>query len=151
MREKIKVLLDIVRKLEETSKEAAGKSKSAANELSAGLVSSYSMAGDVEHAKNSANLSIQKHASIKKLANELEDAAVLDIPTMVQSGCYIKIEMSGIKKELYLVNNPVYISGHSLVSPASPIGEALLGKKPGDLFLYKSGDQTFTGKILEIG
>lgn len=151
MRGKIKILLDIVKKMEEVSGEAAGKSKNAANELSAGLVSSYSLAGDVEHAKNSANLSIQKHASVKKLAEELENAAGVDIPSSVREDCYVKTEISGNEKELYLVENPVYISGHSLVSPASPIGKALLGKKTGDLFLYKSGDQTFTGKVLEIG
>lgn len=151
MREKIKILLDIVKKSEETSKEAAGKSKSAANELSAGLVSSYSIAGDVEHAKNSANLSIQKHASVKKLAEELENAIASDAPSSVHKACYIKTEISGNEKELYLVENPVYISGYNLISPASPIGDALLGKKPGDLFLYKNGDKTFTGKILEIG
>lgn len=152
MRNKIKLLLAEVKKLEETSEKIAHKSKSDANELSAGLVSSYSLAGDVEHAKNTANLSMQKHESIKKLSKELEGVIGGDPPASVSTPCYILLSMSdGTVKDIYLVGNPVFINGFNLVSQSSPIGKALVGQKTEDLFLYKIGEQTFTGKILEIG
>lgn len=152
MRNKIRSLFEEVKKLEETSGKIAHKSKTDANELSAGLVSSYSLAGDVEHAKNTANLSMQKHESIKKLSRELEGVMNGDLPVSVNVPCYISLSMSsGTTKDVYLVENPVFINGFNLVSPSSPIGKALIGQRKEDLFLYKIGEQTFTGKILEIG
>lgn len=150
MRQKIKELLDAVKKLEAESARSARESKFAADEASGGLVASYSAAGDAEHARNTANLSIQKYESIKKLARELESAVALNAPSCVQSVCFVKIEMLGDIKEFYLVDNPVFISGLNIISPISPIGKALLNKKAGDLFLYKIRDQNLTGKILEI-
>lgn len=151
MRQKIADLFDEVEKIEEVSKRFASNSHNAANEVSGGLASSYSAAGDVEHARNTANLSIQKHKAIKNLEIELKESIHLESPKSVEPVCYIKITMSGNEKEIYLVNNPVYIAGFNLISPNSPMGEAILGNKVGDLFLYKNSDQTFTGKILEIG
>lgn len=151
MRQKIEILLDKVKQLEKSSKLAASESKQAANEASGGLTASYSAAGDAEHARNSANLSIQKYQAVKNLELELSESVNLEIPQSVSPVCFIKIETQGSIKELYLTKTPVYIGGFSLISPGSPIGEALSGKKIGDLFLYKNGSESFTGKILEIG
>ncbi len=151
MRQKISDLLNEVKKIEKKSGSAASNSYNAANEASGGLSSSYSAAGDAEHSRNSANLSMQKHMAIKNLEAELKESMYLELPKSIEPVCYIKITMSGNEKELYLVKNPVYIAGFNLISPISPIGEAILRSKVGDLFLYKNGDQTFTGKVLEIG
>lgn len=151
MRQKIKVLLDAVEKLEKESARIAKESKSAADEASGGLVASYSAAGDVEHARNSANLSIQKYESIRKLAREIKSSVAMDAPPKVQSVCFVRIETGESEKEFYLVDNPVFISGFNIISSVSPIGKGLLDKKAGDLFLYKIEDKNFTGKILEIG
>lgn len=151
MRNKLSELFGAVEKQVKISKTASSESRKSANELSAGLVASYSLAGDVEHSKNSANLSQQKYEAVQKLFEELKESMYSECPNMVQVPCYIKISISGAEKELYLVNNPVFLSGCSLISSDSPIGKAVMGLKADDLFLYKNGEQTYTGKILEIG
>lgn len=151
MRNKLKDLLDLVEKQLEISKNASSESRKSANEISAGLTASYSLAGDVEHSKNSANLSQQKYEATKNLFEELQESASSSTPNTVEVPCYVRISMSGIDKELYLVKNPVFLSGYNLISSDSPIGGALIGAKVDDLFLYKNGEQTFTGKILDIG
>lgn len=151
MRQKIQKLLIEVKRLEEVSNKAAHESNRAANEASAGLIASYSAAGDAEHARNSANLSLQKAATLKKLMVELESSLSAQIPITAKFVCFVSVELGGgATKDLYLVENPVFISGFNLISPDSPLGAALLEKRAGDLFLYKSGTQSFSGKILEI-
>jgi transcription elongation GreA/GreB family factor len=151
MRTKISELHNKVKALAESSSQAADKSWLAANEVSGGLISSYSAAGDAEHSRNSANLSLQKAAAIKKLMTELEESRHLNIQEIIKPVCFVSVEFSdGNRKDLYLVKNPVFIMGHNLISPSSPLGEALVGKRSGDLFLYTSGGQSFSGKILEV-
>ncbi len=152
MREKIEILFEEVKKLEKKSNLTASASHASANEASGGLAASYSAAGDAEHSRNTANLSMQKYQSIKKLSEELRGASYQDNPQSAKTPCYILLQIGGDpEKEVYLVENPVFMSGFNLVSPMSPIGNALMGHKAGDLFLYTSGGQTFTGKVLEIG
>lgn len=151
MRQKISELLEEVKKIEEKSSLSANESRHSANEASGGLTASYSAAGDAEHARNSANLSIDKAKQIRKLMEELNESVFGQAPNAITPVCFIKVRSGGVEKDFYMVNNPVYISGFNLISPISPIGESLMGKKAEDLFLYKTNDQTFTGKVLEIG
>ena len=152
MRQKLLDLLEKVKKIEKTSREAAVKSHHAANEASGGLVASYSAAGDVEHARNSANLSIGKAEKIKKLMEEIENSIGDDVPETAKPVCFLSVEYGeGDKKDLYLVENPVIVAGFNLISSNSPLGKSLWGKAVGDSFLYTFGEQSFSGKILEIG
>ena len=151
MRPKIEKLLLDVKKLERASGKSATESKSAADEASGGLTASYSSAGDAEHARNSANLSMQKHQGIKDLVRELSSAIKEQAPLRIVPVSFIKVQVGNDEKEVYLTNSPVFVNGYNLISPISPIGSALLDKKVEDLFLYKNGDTTFTGKVLEIG
>jgi len=152
MRQKIEILFEEVKKLEEAAGQTAHKSRSDANELSAGLVASYSLAGDVEHAKNSANLSMQKYSAIKKLSEELQKSLDTEVPGKIGAVSYVFLRYTnGSEKELYFVENPVFISGFNLISIDSPLGKSLSGKKIGESFSYSSGDQEFEGEILSIG
>ena len=151
MRQKILDLFKEVKKIEKTSSEAAEKSRYAANLVSGALAASYSAAGDVEHARNSANLSIQKTSMIKKLAEELEKSVDSEVPTTVRPVCFVSIKFEGgNQKDLYLVENPIFINGFNLISVISPLGESLVGKGMGDKFSYTSGEQKFKGSILQI-
>lgn len=150
MRKKLQELFSIVERQLEISRNASSESRKSANEASAGLVASYSLAGDVEHSKNSANLSQQKYEAIKTLFEELGEYIHSEVPSTVEVPCYVKIVISEVEKDIFLVTNPVYISGYNLISPISPIGKAIVGLRVDDLFLYKNGEQTFTGKILDI-
>jgi hypothetical protein len=151
MRPKIRELLGEVRQLEKVASDVAGKSHKAANEASGGLAQSYSVAGDVEHARNAANLSIQKAKQIKSLLIEVEKAVNESAPSTVLPVCFLELELAGFSKDFYLVENPILMTGFNLISPVSPLGAALLGKAPGEAFSYISGGQNFSGKVLEIG
>ena len=144
-------LLEKVKEIEKASSRAAKESYRAANEVSGGLISSYSAAGDAEHSRNSANLSIQKAETIKKLKDELERSLDLVSPEEIKPVCFISVKFEeGNQKDLYLVENPVFITGFNLISAISPLGESLLGKGIGDHFLYTSGEQKFRGDVIEI-
>lgn len=152
MRQKIEILFEEVKRLEEAAGQTAHKSKSDANELSAGLVSSYSLAGDVEHAKNTANLSIQKYSVVKKLFDELQKSLDTEVPEKIRTVSYVlaKYTDNG-EKELYFVDNPVFINEFNLISIDFPLGKSLNGNKIGERFSYTSGGQEFEGEILSIG
>jgi hypothetical protein len=151
MRKKILDLFEEVKKVEKSSSVAANKSYRAANEVSGGLISSYSAAGDAEHSRNSANLSIQKAETIKKLKEELERSLNSESPENVKPVCFISLKFEGgNQKDLYLVENPVFITGFNLISASSPLGESLLGKRMGEQFSYTSGEQKYKGNVLEI-
>ena len=108
MRQKIRRLFDVIKKLEESSARIAHESKSAADEASEGLTASYSAAGDAEHARNTANLSIGKHKIIKNLAKELNDGLDSDIPEKIETPCFIALKINGGEANyVYLVNNPI--------------------------------------------
>lgn len=151
MRQKILSLFEKVKKIEKSSSVAASESNRSANEASGGLISSYSAAGDAEHSRNSANLSIQKAETIKKLKDELERSLNSGSPEEIKPVCFISVKYEdGNQKDLYLVGNPVFITGFNLISASSPLGESLLGKEIGDHFSYTSGEQEFKGNVLEI-
>lgn len=152
MRQKIYDLLSEVKKIEQISAKAAKASHSSANEASGGLGASYSAAGDAEHARNSANLSMQKYSAIKKLSEELQKSLDREVPEKVAAACYVLVKYSdGSEKQLYFVENPVYVSGYNLISHDSPLGKSLSGKKVGESFSYTSGEQKYEGEIVSIG
>ncbi len=152
MRQKINELFEVVKKIERGSNEAASKSSESANEASSGLTASYSAAGDAEHARNTANLSIQKHGLIKKLVEELEEAVNEKVPDTISPVTFVVLEYAnGKRKSFYVVENPTYINGYNLISIISPIGRGIGEKKIGDSFSYIVSDEVYAGKILEIG
>lgn len=147
-------LLDLREVLDEEIKRAeksALETRRSANEVSGGMAASYSVAGDVEHANNTALLSQSKLTQLKKLKEEVESSLTKDAPKAVEVGCYISVKFQdGSQKDFYLVNNPVYLSRFNLISPDSPIGKAMLNKTRGSSFKYELNDQSFTGEILDI-
>jgi hypothetical protein len=151
MRQKILDLFNEVNKLEKISAEAARKSYSSANEASGGLVASYSAAGDVEHARNSANLSVQKVKQIKKLMNEIVPSLDNESPLSIEPVCYVSVKFDdGRMSEFYFVKNSIYLPGFSLISPDSLLGKSILDKNVGDKFTYSAGDIKYTGEIIKI-
>ncbi len=147
-------LLDLQNVLDEELKKAeksAFETRRSANEVSGGMAASYSVAGDAEHANNSALLSQGKLTQLKKLQEEIENSLNKDISEEVESPCFISVKFQdGSQKDFYLVNNPVYLSGLNLISPDSPIGKAMLGKTKGLTFSYELNNQVFSGEILDI-
>jgi len=151
MRQKIFNLLKEVEKIEKVSRTAAGKSSQSANEASGGLTGSYSAAGDAEHARNTANLSIQKAKQIGALLKELEVSMMVNTPETVQPVSYVSLDyQNGVEKNFYFVENPVFIPGYNLVSPISPLGKAVSNKTVGNSFSYTIDGKNYVGKIARI-
>jgi hypothetical protein len=127
---------------------AAVSSKQAANEASHGMATSYSVAGDVEHAKNSALLSLQKLELLTKLKEEVDEALEAEAPVTATPVCYVELGFDdGRNSAFYFVKNPVYISGLNLISPDSLLGAAIIGKKAGDKFSYKVEERNLSGIV----
>ena len=151
--ERIKIK-ELSARLEEEIKKAeasAFESKEAANEASHGMATSYSVAGDVEHAKNTALLSLQKLGQLKKLKLEIDRAIEIEIPKTVSPVCFVSIKFDdGRDSDFYFVKNSAYISGINFISPDSILGKAISGKPVGENFSYSAGDQKFSGVISSI-
>jgi transcription elongation GreA/GreB family factor len=151
-RPKLSELLGKIEELSLVVERAAKESKLAADEASHGMAQSYSVAGDVEHARNTANLSLEKAKQVKKLKEEIEASLNTEVPTAVGPVCFASLEFDdGSKKDIYVVENPVFVSGFSLISINSPLGKTLKERKVGEPFSYESSSQSFKGKILGIG
>jgi len=135
----------------EKAESAATGSKQAANEASHGMATSYSVAGDVEHAKNTALLSLQKLNQLKKLKEEVDAALEKNKPDKVSPVCYVTLRFAdGRTSEFYFVKNSVYVSGINFISPDSLLGKSIVDKPVGANFSYTAGDQKFSGTITEI-
>lgn len=136
--------------IEKAEKNALG-SKQSANEVAGGMVASYSVAGDAEHARNSAILNQHKLNQLNKLKEEMDKALLKEIPEKAEPLCFVSVKFkNGSKNNLYLVNNPVYISDFNLVSVQSPIGKSLYDKSVGSSFSYVLSSQDYSGIILAI-
>jgi hypothetical protein len=147
-------LKDLAVRLEEEIKKAeraTAGSKQAANEASHGMATSYSVAGDVEHAKNTALLSLQKLNQLKKLKEEVDAALENNKPDKVSPVCYVILQFAdGRTSEFYFVKNSVYVSGINFISPDSLLGKSIVSKPVRASFSYTAGDQKFSGVISSI-
>lgn len=133
-----------------SAQKSAGENKKSAILIAGGMASGYSIAGDLEHARNTAQLSEVRLGKLVKLKEELDKAGA-EAPISAEPVCFISIEYdSGEKKGFYFVNNAVYLSGFNLISPDSPLGKSLMGKSIGSEFSYTSGETLFSGKVTEI-
>ncbi|KKS94533.1 MAG: hypothetical protein UV71_C0024G0005 [Microgenomates group bacterium GW2011_GWC1_43_13] len=122
-----------------------------ANEASHGLATSYSAAGDAEHAGNTALLSYQKLEQLKKLKAEIEESRIGAVPETVSPVCFTSVTFDdGRISEFYFVKNSAYISGINFISPDSPLGSAISGKSAGERFLYSAGEENHAGVISGI-
>lgn len=135
MRTKLKALLNSInveyKKAEKIYKDA----KNSAQEIAASASASPSQSGDRFHAQGTADLAKQKFEFISLFKKEIEESLDLDIPDKVAAPCYIKLKSS----EIYLVNNPVLISGLKIVSSDAPLGSSLLGEKIGEEEIIEIG------------
>jgi transcription elongation GreA/GreB family factor len=148
---KLKILAERLGKEIKKAEVNAKESKKSANEISAGLVGSYSIAGDVEHARNSALLSLQKLDLLKALALEVSVSLREEIPSKIIPASFITLTFDdGRTSEFYFVKTPVNILGIRFISPNSIFGKSIVNKSIGDSFSYTVEDQKFSGKISSI-
>ena len=150
-REKLEELAKRLNEELEKAETAVRHTQKTANEASHGLATSYSAAGDAEHAGNTALLSLRKLEQLKKLKGELDESMGTGVPVVVTPVCFVSIKFDdGKVTDFYFVKNSAYISGINLITPGSLLGRAISGKSVGDKFSYISGDQNFSGVISGI-
>ena len=151
MRPKLKELLLRVEKEIKIAERVVEKNKKAANLIGGGMASGYSIAGDLEHARNTALLSEKRLDGLKNLQQVLtiflaQPAAIINPP------CFLNVRYEGAEaKELFCVRNPIHFPDLNLVSADSPLGKALLNHKSGDTFSYLLSDgRKITGEIILV-
>ncbi len=130
---------------------AAKSSRKAAQEVTGGVLTSYSAAGDIEHATNAANLNEEKVSKMKLFLAELEEALTFPVPQAVQPVCCFSVKFEdGGSQDFILVNNPVYVEGFKIISKDSPIGKVVLGKRVGESFEYEVDGVRTSGVVFGI-
>lgn len=90
------------------------QTKKAAQEVAASAAASPSQSGDRFHSQGAADLAKQKYEAVLALKNEID-----------QKGEKVCVDHGG--ETLYLVDNPIMISGLKIVSTKSPLSLKLLG------------------------
>ncbi len=90
--------------------------KKSAQEVAASAAASPSQSGDRFHSQGTADLAKQKLDSISSLLAEIEE-----------KGDNVCVEFKG--ETVFLVDNPILISGFKVVSTKSPLGQTILNKE----------------------
>ena len=110
--------------------------------------------GDYHAAKDSQG---KMEARIRQLAATLKDAEVVDgaaLPdTTVATGSIVSIRYEGDDEiERFLVGSIEERNDEvGVVSPGSPLGQALLGRSPGEIVEYEAPGGTLRVEIVRIG
>lgn len=151
VRQRLEKLIKVLREDIKDFEVVAKSSRKAAQEVTGGVLTSYSAAGDIEHATNAANLNEEKVNKMKLLLDELEEALELPIPEKIEPVSFFWVKFSdGNLGEFFLVDNPVYVEGFKIISKDSPIGKVVLGKKVGEGFEYEVDGGRTSGVVLGI-
>ena len=110
--------------------------------------------GDYHAAKDAQG---KMEARIRQLESMLADASILDAsaaPTgQVTTGSVVSLRYKGDDDlESYLIGSiEERREGISVVSPASPLGQALMGHKAGDTVAYDAPTGTLEVEVVEVG
>jgi transcription elongation factor GreA len=97
-------------------------------------------------------------ARIRQLQSILDHAVVLDDDAsltagVVETGTVVTIRYDGDDDtEQYLIGSiEERREGLSVISPGSPLGQALLGRRPGDTVSYQAPSGTLKVEIVRVG
>jgi len=111
--------------------------------------------GDYHAAKDSQG---KMESRIRRLQHTLSEAVVVDRATAgssgtVATGTVVSIRYEGDDEvERFLVGSiEEHHEGLNVVSPGSPLGQALLGRGPGDVVEYKAPGGTLRVEIVQVG
>jgi transcription elongation factor GreA len=111
--------------------------------------------GDYHAAKDSQG---KMESRIRQLESMLDDAVVVDTDVVeaadaVTTGVVVSLRYVGDDDvERYLLGSiEERREGISVVSPNSPLGQALMGKRVGDQVSYKAPSGTLEVEVVEIG
>lgn len=86
-----------------------------------------------------------KHILDTAVIREAEDDGTVGIGTIATV-----LDEDGDEMEIFVANQENKMRGLVLASPESPLGSALLGKRPGDKVSYEAPGGTFTVEITDV-
>ncbi len=110
--------------------------------------------GDYHAAKDSQG---KMESRIRQLQAMLTDAVIVDDSVgqqgVVNPGVIVEIRYEGDDDtERYLVGSiEERLEGVAVISPGSPLGQALIGHKPGDRVQFQAPSGTLAAEIVSIG
>lgn len=93
---------------------------------------------------------------IARLEQVVKEAVIRDAPvesSVVVSGVHITVRDTGdpsIEDSFVVAESEERVTGARVLSPRSPLGQALLGKRVGDQVTYEAPGGTFTYEIIEL-
>jgi transcription elongation factor GreA len=68
----------------------------------------------------------------------------------VQLGGKVMISLAGKETTYQILGSSEIDPAKNIISHNSPLGAALMGKKAGDNFIFRSADKEVTGKIIKV-
>lgn len=90
---------------------------------------------------------------IAKLETLLKEAVVRDAPadtSAVGQGVVVTVRDGDIEDSFVVAESEERVTGARVLSPRSPLGQALLGKRVGDRVTYEAPGGTFTYEIVSL-
>ena len=154
MREELQLLLTELNLEIEKASASAELSREIAADMSKIAAGSPSSSGDRIHSVNKAMLSESTLRKLELFKREIEDTIMHAAPDEVEPVCVVVIKYDGdnMHEEIFLANNAVNIKNHTIISPKSPLGQAIVNKRPGDNFKYvlPGRGKTINGSIVKI-
>jgi transcription elongation factor GreA len=105
---------------------------------------------EYDSAKNDQGLMEARIRQLKELienanVSEVNDSGAVEVGTVATV-----VDEDGDETEFFVAPAENKIAGILLASPDSPLGSALLGKRPGDDATYEAPGGTFTYKVISV-
>jgi transcription elongation GreA/GreB family factor len=145
---------EFLKALEEKVESARTRAQKTLQTAKAWRHASRSQQGDKLYFQNAAKMSEDQYLDLAELKKEI--AAAPENPcSAAQPPCFLIIKyQDGTTQEFYFVQSEAKASGLPLLTPFSPLGKGVLGKKEGQNFTYKverDGEKnSFSGQIQKI-
>lgn len=92
-----------------------------------------------------ARIRLLRHLIESANVSEVDDSGAVEVGTVATV-----IDGDGDEMEFFVAPSENKIAGMLLASPDSPLGTALLGKRPGDEVIYEAPGGTFTYKVKSV-
>jgi len=150
--ERKKVLLNRLGKYLVQSRENADRSQKTLQYYAEQALSSWSIAGERKHAETELKLTqglLEKAQMIRREVTASSEASLV----RVFPPCFVVIELEGNKKKenrFYFLEVGSQIPGLKMISPSSPLGQAILNKRVGEHFSCEVETATISGTIKKI-
>lgn len=143
----LKILEKEIKKAQETAKKTLITAKIFTR-------ASRSQQGDRLYFQNTARLAEDRLIELLNLKKEITNVPDESLKIAEPISFVTLIYQNGEKQSFYLVNKSPKLTGLQLITPQSPLGKSIAGKKQGENFSYQAGENdettTYSGKIEKI-